>query len=112
TFGFVAEADLDGDLPVDDVSLVEVSTDGRHFKPVEVLQRVGCVLKGVGEGGVGTVGRSADDVGVDIKIIDQDVVLVVAPGRVPFESLVDTTLRCEFLAVSPQVPSPSTQGGG
>jgi len=36
-FGFVAEADLDGDLPVDDMSLVEFSTDRLHFEPVEVV---------------------------------------------------------------------------
>lgn len=97
----MAEADLDGDLPVDDVSLVEVSTDGLDLKPIEILQCFGCFLNGVGNGGVGSVRRSAYDFCDVINIIDPDFLLVVGPGPVPIESLVGTTLRGEFLAVYP-----------
>src|SRR5699024_12483531 len=99
TFGFVAKADLDGDLPVDDASLVEIPAYRLHLEPIEVVQCFGRFLNGIGNCGVGSIRRSAYDFGDVINIIDHYFLLVFGPGPVPAEGLVVATLRGGAAAV-------------
>src|SRR5699024_10939366 len=74
--GLVAEADLDGGLPVRDLVAVDLPPDRLEFEPVEVTDRSGRIRDGVGYRGVGPVGRRPHDLDDVVDPLGHDDLLV------------------------------------
>src|SRR5699024_1032123 len=74
--GLVAEADLDGGLPVRDLVAVDLPPDRLEFEPVEVTDRSGRLRDGVGYRGVGPVGRRPHDLDDVVDPLGHDDLLV------------------------------------
>ena len=68
---FQAEANLDGDLPICDLSVLQVAADLLDLKPVEVPQGLGCLGNAVADGVVHALGGGADNFRNAVRVVGQ-----------------------------------------